>query len=234
MNDSSIARVVGVLFSPTRTFELIRERPTWLVALVILVLLGTAGGYLVGQKLDWEEVARGQLAQSSRQLSEDQIEQSIAITESFGPKMAVVGPLLGGPVIYLLVALLFWVLLKMLGGDFSYKASFATTVHGLMPSGVSALLSLPVIMSRGELDYEAVRSGGLLASNLGAFASEETGAAMLALLSSVDLFSIWSLILLSIGFAVVAKVSQTKAATAVVGLWVVYVLFKVGAAAVSG
>ncbi len=234
MNDSSIARVVGVLFSPTRTFELIREKPKWLVALLILVLLGTAAGYMLGQKLDWENVAQEQLNQSSRQLSEEQREKAIEMTEMLGPKMVIAGPLVAGPAVYLLMGLIFWVLLKLLGGDFSFKTSFATTLHGLMPNGISALLTLPVVMSRSELDYEAVQSGSVLASNLGAFAPEDTGGAVLALLSSVDIFSIWSLALLSIGFAVTAKVSRGKAAAAVIGLWVVYVLFKVGAAAIQG
>lgn len=235
MNDSSLARLVGVLFSPGRTFELIRQRPTWLVALVVLVLLGTLSGYLISDRLDWEDVTREQLAQSSRQLSEEQIEQSIAFTESFAPKMVIVGPLLGGPVIYLLIALLYWVLLRLLGGELTYKASFATTLHGLVPSaGVAVLLGLPVILSRGELSYDVIRTGSVLASNLGSFAPEETSTSMLALLSSVDVFSIWSLILLSIGFAVVARVSRAKAASAIVGLWAVYVLFKIGAAAIQG
>ena len=81
---------------------------------------------------------------------------------------------------------------------------------------------------------EQVNSGTLLASNLGAFAPEETGQAMRTLLASIDVFSIWSVILLSIGFAVVAGVSRAKATVSVVALWIVYILFKVGAAALSG
>ena len=234
MNDSSIARVVGVLFSPEKVFTALREKPTWLVALVVLVVLGTLAGYLVGQKLDWEVVAREQIEQSSRQLSEDQIEGSIEVTEKLGPILVIAVPLLFGPAVYLLIALLFWVILKMLGGDFSYQASFATTLHGMMPSAVQALLTVPVVLGRSELDYEAVETGSVLASNLGAFASEGTSNAMLALLSSVDVFSIWNMILLSIGYAVVGKVSRGKAAAVVLGLWVVYILFKVGSAAISG
>lgn len=233
MSDSSIGRVVGVLFSPTRTFEAIRERPTWLVALVVLVVLGATVGLLLSQKIDWEEVAREQLAQSNRQLSEEQMERAIEVTEAIGSKMVYLGPLLGGPVVYLLIALLFWVLLKLLGGEFSYKASFATTLHGLMPSAVAALLTVPVIMGLGEPDMARVNSGTLLASNLGAFVPEETSHVMRTALASIDVFSIWSLFLLSIGFAVVARVSRAKAATAVVALWIVYILIKVGAAALQ-
>ena len=234
MNDSSLARIAGVLFSPTRTFELIRERPTWLVALVLLVGVGVLGGYLAADKLDWEEIARQQIEQSGRQFSEDQIERQIDIVEGFGPKAMLFGPLIGAPLVYLLIALLIWVLLKMLGADFPYKASLATTLHGLMPTVVSGLLSIPVVLSREELNSEVTRSGSVLKSNLAAFAPEETGNAMLALLSSIDVFSFWSLALLTIGYGVVARVSRGKAAAAVVGLWAVYVLLKVGMAAIGG
>lgn len=234
MDDSSIARIVGALFSPVRTFEAIGQRPTWLLALVLLVGIGVLGGYLAADKLDWEGVARQQIEQSGRQLSEDQIERQIDLIESVGPKGMLVGPLVGAPVVYLLIALLFWVLLKLLGADFSFKASFATALHGLMPTAVSGLLSMPVVLSRDELSSEVTRTGGVLKSNLAAFAPEEAGGAILALLSSIDLFSIWSLTLLTIGYAVVARVSRGKAAAAVVGLWAVYVALKVGMAAITG
>lgn len=234
MNDSSIGRVVGVLVSPTRTFEAIRERPTWLVALVVLVILSVVGGYLVAGKLDVEEVVRESIADSGRQLSDEQLDQAVAIQEKLMPVLSIGGPLVIFPVACLLMALVFWVLLKMLGGEFAYKTSFATTIHGLMPNAISALLTIPVVMARGELGYEEVRSGILLASNLAAFAGEETGKGLIALLASIDLFSIWSLVLLTIGFAVVGKVSRGKAAGVVVGLWAVYVAFKVGIAALFG
>lgn len=234
MNDSSIARVVGVLFSPTRTFEAIRERPTWLVAILILVVLGTITGYLVVGKLDVEEVVRQSIADSGRQLSEDQLQQAIDIQEKLMPVMSLAGPVVFFPAACLLMALLFWVILNVLGGEFPYKTSFATTIHGLLPNGISSLLTLPVVLSRSELSYEQVSSGSILASNLAVFAPEESSTAVRSLLASVDIFSIWSLVLLTIGLAVVAKVPRGKAAAVVVGLWVVYILIKVGAAAVFG
>lgn len=234
MNDSSIARVAGVLFSPTRTFEAIRERPTWLVALVVVVLVSVVASYLVVSRLDVEEVVRDSIADSGRQLSDEQIEGAIDIQEKLMPVFGIAGPLLVFPIACLLMALVIWVVLKMLGGEFPYKTSFATTVHGMIPAGVGSLLTIPVAMSRGELGYEEVKTGSILASNLGSFASEGASKGLVSLLSSIDVFSIWSLILLTIGYAVVARVSRGKAAAVVVGLWVVYIGIKAGLAAVFG
>jgi FtsH-binding integral membrane protein len=56
-------------------------------------------------------------------------------------------------------------------------------------------------------------------------------AALHALLQSVDLFSIWTLILLVIGFSLAAKVSRKSAAAVVIVVWILFVLGKVGFAA---
>jgi hypothetical protein len=54
---------------------------------------------------------------------------------------------------------------------------------------------------------------------------------------SIDIFTIWFLILVTIGLAAIAgskKITTGKTATVVFGFWVVYVLLKVGWAAVFG
>ncbi len=56
---------------------------------------------------------------------------------------------------------------------------------------------------------------------------------MLGLLSSLDLFSVWTVALLAIGYAIATKVSRGKAAGIVIAMWVVYVGVKVGLAALG-
>jgi hypothetical protein len=102
-----------------------------------------------------------------------------------------------------------------------------------MPQVVMALLSIPVILSRPSLGYE-VRNG-LLKSNLAAFLdTSEMSAPLTAALSSLDVFSIWTLILFILGFKEVAKVSMAKAAGTMIILWLLFVGIKMGFAAVFG
>jgi hypothetical protein len=75
------------------------------------------------------------------------------------------------------------------------------------------------------------QGGGILASNLGAFAPESMSPAARALLSSVDFFSLWTVCLMIIGYRIAAKVSATAATAVVLTLWVLYIAFKVGMAA---
>jgi hypothetical protein len=61
----------------------------------------------------------------------------------------------------------------------------------------------------------------------------DSGPALKAALSFFDVIGLWQLVLLVIGMAIVAKVSTGKAATVVVGWWVLGLLVSVAIAAAS-
>ena len=71
----------------------------------------------------------------------------------------------------------------------------------------------------------------MLVSSLRALAPEDASTLTQTLLGSFDLFTIWTLVLLTIGYKVVAKVSTAVASGVVILFWLVYVVGKVGMAA---
>jgi hypothetical protein len=233
MEDSSLGRLISVLISPEKTFRSIAERPTWMVALVVLVLLGAAAGYLVFQKLDMAEVISQSMADRGQQATDEEIERATEMAERFGWVGALVGTLVVAPLGYLLFALVFWVVFKLQGGEFDYRTSLSVTLHGLMPTAVYSLLSLPVIYSRQTIGIEESQRG-VLFSNLAPLAPEEAGTALTALLASIDLFTIWCLVLFAIGYSIVGRISKTSAGVTVVLLWIVYVVIKVGMMSIRG
>jgi len=234
MQESSFGRLVGVLVSPAKTFDAIAARPTWVVAMVALVVIGVITGTLISGKIDFEDVIRQSLEEQGRQLGEEQTQQAIDVGEKIARVMTVVGPLVFQPLIYLLLALVFMVLFKVLGGDLTFVKSLAVMVHGMMPRLVLALLSIPVILGRQEFSAKELESGGVMMSNPGAFLGEDAGLGLVALASSFDVFSIWTVVLLVIGFAAAARISKGTAAGGVVGLWIVYILGKVGLSVLRG
>ncbi len=233
METSSWGRLSGVLFSPTRTFQSIAERPTWLVALLALVIASAAANYIAADRVDFEQLTRDRFEASGRTISEEQIETTIDFQEKWGRTISLVGIVVGGPIVYLLMALVFWVLLKLLDGDLPYRTALSTTLHSLMPWVVASLLTIPVILGREEIGFEELRAG-ILTSNLAILAPEEAGAALTSLLSSIDVFSIWTLVLMVLGFSIAARVSRKASAGAVLGVWAIYVLAKVGLAGLFG
>ena len=81
----------------------------------------------------------------------------------------------------------------------------------------------------GDVDPEH-----LVASNAGALLSTDAPRWQMSLASSLDIFWIWVMLLLAMGFSVTnpKKVSFGKAIGIVFGLWIVWVIMKVGWAAI--
>jgi hypothetical protein len=225
--DTSWGRIPGVLIAPRRTFGAIAERPTALVALVAATLLGAAVIYISFGKIAPEELLRSVEA-SGRTLPP---ELDAVRLHRFSLWSTVIGVLLASPLVTVVAAALFLAGIRLGGGDLDYRRALSVTVHGLLPLALAGLLTLPVILARESVGIEELQGGTLLLSSLGAFAPEDAGPALTALLTSVDLFSIWSLALLVLGFRIVARVSRGAAAVAVGTVWVLGVLLKVGLAA---
>jgi hypothetical protein len=70
-----------------------------------------------------------------------------------------------------------------------------------------------------------------VATNIGAFLPDSTSKAVMALAKSIDIFTIWTLLLVAIGFAAVnPKKLQGKSLSIVLSVWAVYVACKMGMA----
>ena len=139
-----------------------------------------------------------------------------------------------GTVVYLILAAIFLGAFRFFSGsNLAYKMSFATLVHAYLPGVVAALLALPLVLTRPRISMKEAQ-GGLLASNLGAFAPDSMGPALRTLLTSLDFFSLWTLVLLIIGYRATAKVSTASATAVALVLWAIYVAARVGMAAVFG
>jgi hypothetical protein len=234
MRDSSLGRVVGVLTSPERTFKAIKERPTWLVALLLFLIVSSGTYLLMSQRMDMAQIVRESIEQSGREVPEEQLEKIIDFYDRFGTAFGMGTATLAPPIFFLLGSLGIWVAIKLVGAELTFKQNWSTFVHSQMPHAVGALLSLPAILSRDEFHFADVQTGSVLPSNLGYFAPEEAGPAVLSLLSSLDVFSVWALVLLIIGTAAVGRIKRGTAAAAVIACWLLFVLGKAGWATLFG
>lgn len=223
MHDSSFGRLIGVLLSPGKTFESIARRPTWVVPMVVLVIVTTAVTLLLFQKADFMEMMRQQMEAQGQQIPADRAEGM----EGFMKGCTIVS-IVVFPVVLWLVGAAFFLLFNLFGGQLRYPVSLSVLLHSFMPGVVSALLSIPVILSRESFTMKELQSGGrVLKSNLAFLAPEDAGPRLVALLSSLDLFAIWTMVLMVLGYHVAARVSKATAASVVLALWVLLVAIQV-------
>jgi hypothetical protein len=180
------------------------------------------------------QIVRESVEQSGREIPEEQLEKIADLYDRYGVTFGLAATTVGPPFFFLLGSLGVWVAVKLVGAELSFKQNWSTFVHSQMPHAVGAVLSLPAILSRDVFHYADVKTGSVLPANLGYFAPEEAGPALVSLLSSVDVFSLWALVLLILGVSTVGRIKKGPAAAAVITCWVLFVLGKAGWAALFG
>lgn len=227
--DSPLGRIVGVFFAPARTFAAIARRPGWVAPLLLATVLSVLATAVLLPRMDMEAAVREQLAARDEAVSEERIEKIVETQKKFGGLAygwAVVGPTL----VALLLAGVFWLSFKAFGWELSFPQSLGVTSHAFLPNCLSAIL---LVLFAMRLDrFNPADLGDLVRSNPAFLVDRPANPVLHSLLQSLDVFSIWVLVLLVVGYSVSAKVSRGKAAAIVVSIWALYVLGKAGFTAI--
>jgi hypothetical protein len=148
------------------------------------------------------------------------------------------GVFIASPVFVLLVAavvsLVLWGTINFVfGGKASFGAIFAMWFFANLPANIKSLLGIIVIFISDTPETFNIKN--FAPTNVGAFLPVmETNHAVYALATSLDIVSIWCMILMSIGLATVAGVKRSSGYIAVFGWWAIIVLTGVGFAAIQG
>ncbi len=229
MKDLGLGRIVTIFSSPTKTFRSIAERPTWLVALLVQLVLGAVSLGIAAPKIDWRGSIETKLYRAGREMPEG-VEPILGFLEEHGTGSVLSAGVLLGWIIFPLSAFVFLRVFKAMGSDLSFRTSLGVFVHGFMPWAVVSLLSIPILMTTESLN---LYDPGFPTLSLGAFADGETSLELWILLNSIDLFSLWSIVFLVIGYSIAAKIDKFRVAMAVVGLWAAWTVFMVAMAALE-
>jgi tetrahydromethanopterin S-methyltransferase subunit G len=228
---SAPGRVIGAFFSPNPTFRSIAARPSFLLPMILWTLASVAITFVLIPKMDYERLTRQRLEKSGRTMSEEQIQSTVAMQKKIGSKIAVGIGFIGPAVVSLVVTLIFWAAFKAFGWDFTFKQGYGATAHAYLPNVLASLLIVPILAQRESVDPQAV--GDLLRSNLGFLVEKSASPALHSILSSIDVFALWTAILLTIGYAAAARISRKAAGGVVFAIWALFVLGKAGVTALT-
>jgi len=234
---SSVGRIFGAIFNPKPTFESIAQRPTWILPLVLFSLLSIVTIFIFGQRVGWRSFMIRQDQQNSRlqkqmdQMTPEQREKMLDQQTKIAPIFGYVFGVLGIFVVAVIVAAVLMVAFNMMtGGGIGFVTSLGIVTHSWVPGLIAGLLGILVLFLK---DPSTVDIQHLVATNAGAFLSDDAPKWQESLLSSLDLFTFWSMILMGIGYnaANPKKISFGKALGTIVVVWAIYVVCKVGIAA---
>src|ERR1700730_2097418 len=225
----ALGRITGVIVSPTRTFEDIARRPTWVVPLLTLCVLSIIVSGLIAQKTDWRSFFEHQNSKNSRfdQMPQEQKDSMLENQVKYAPKFAFAFGVIFTPIFVLLITLVYWGAFNLFNGAaLTFTTAFGVVSHAFVPLIISSLLAIIILLIKphGDVDPEH-----FLASNLAAFLPDNAPKWLEALGQSVELFWIWTMALVATGFSAAnrKKIKPAGAFLTVFGLWAVWVLGKV-------
>lgn len=219
------ARLAGVFFNPVATMESIARRPDWLVAMLIVMALSFVTNYLAMPHLDM--VTEMTERMSEQGMSEEQIGEA---TERIEKMQKVMGPVSVAltPVWIALLAGILFLAFKVFGAAGTFKQAFAVTTYAWLPLVLKGILTTLLVMRRSDVQMSELMT--IVRSNPAFLVDAKEQPAAFAFLSSIDIFTIFIIFLLVIGFAALARVSRGRAAALIVSLWLIVVLGKTGLA----
>jgi len=225
------ARIAGIFFSPQSTLEDIVRRPSWVLPVILMTVLGAGVAFVMNQKVDWRDVASKRIEENSRaaNMSSEQKEQQISMSAKISPGAAY-GFGIAWPILQaLIVAGVMMLAYNLIGGaGAKFGTSMGIVSHAYFPWILYSLLFILILYLKapGTVDLD-----NPIATNVGAFLPESTPKAVMSLAKSLDIFSIWTLLLISVGFAAASpKKLKGKAFSVAISVWAIYVAIKMGGA----
>jgi hypothetical protein len=230
MNEA--ARLVGVFFSPGKAFADIARKPRWWIPVILMAILGTVYLNAFTQRVGWESVIRPAIENNAntQNLTTQQREQAIATAARFSQYLGYGGSAIGTLFYVFIVAVLFMFLFDtIMGAGIGLKRMMAIVAYGFLPLLIQTALSMVVLFLKDPEDFNLRNP---LMFNVGAYLSSDAPAALRALGSSIDLFSLWIIVLLAIGVSTAGRrISFGKALAGIAIPWAIFVGLKTLAAA---
>ena len=219
-------RIMGVFLDPKKAFASIAARPTWIVPIILMIIVGLAFVFLFTSRVGWDRYfhqiaeTNSRMQQMDAQTRESTIQTQIKVGPIFGYIFGVIGPfltaLIAGGVVLLMC--------KLASLSLTFKQTYAMSAWAMMPRVLAGVLAIVVMYTKRPEDFNLQNP---IAFNIGAFLEPppNTGKFIYSLATSIDLFTIWSILLLAVGITAAArKVSFSKAVILVAAPWIIWVL----------
>jgi len=236
------SRLIGVYFSPGETFPGMANAPRALAPIIAITLLfGLSSVFLASRGVTWEKIAdeQTQKAVASGRLSEEQAAQQREGISRMAPAMKIIMPI-GAAIWAVVMVFAFAGLAKlwgmMLGIENKYMPLVSVTAYAMLAVYIvstAILVILIFIKPVDEFDWTNP-IGSNLAALFTALGVEGLPSFVKGMLSYVDVFYIWKVVLIAIGCTAVSQKLKTSSAMVHAGIVACVIALIGGALAALG
>jgi hypothetical protein len=228
---TEVERIVDTFVAPSKTFSDIRRNASWWVPWLLMSIVGLLMVFVVDKKVGMERAYENQLRLSPKQMDKvDQLPPDQKATQMrIGGKITAYFAY-GSPLLTIIIAAVFAGVLMAtfnfgFGGEVKFRQAMAITMYAFLPGIIKALIATLVVgLGAGEgFTFE-----NQVASNLGGLVDPTSSHFLYSVLTSIDAFTIWTLVLTGIGYSCVTRVKRGTCMGVIFGWWVVVTLAGAG------
>ena len=192
---------------------------------VIAILLGLVLVYAISSHIGWEQTVRQTLTNNPRtaDMPADQKEQIIARGAKAASILGWVGAIVGPPFFTLIIAgILTGIFNGLLGTELKFIQMFAITAYAFLVRGLYTVLLALILYLKPPEEFNIQISPFSPAAYMNHLENPKW---LMSLAGSLDLFTIWTIVLMAIGFSVAAKkLSFSKALITIAIPWLIWVV----------
>lgn len=215
---SLIGRMTRVFTAPSETFEAVSRGHSWrdwLVPVLITTVLAMVALQITMPII--QETARQAVRERVKEMPEDQRDAAVEMAGmATGIASYVMVPVASFVMLFVIGGILLLIGRFGLGGQVSYGQMLSVFAYSSLVGIVAIVVRTPLMLAR---DTAQVYTG------LGLLVPEEMLKTFFGrLLAGIDLFSLWQILVASIGMAVLTRTTTTRAATFLLILWGIWVV----------
>jgi Yip1 domain len=234
------ARIIDTFVAPSKTFNDLRRSASWWAPWLLISVISLIFIYSVGKYVGWEQISRNSIAQSPKRadqfekLPPEQQARQMQISTTITRYIAYATPAVIVIAFLVIAAVLMGTFNLGMGASVPFKVSLAIVVYSGLPGIIGSILATISVVAggmSGSLDREAFDIRNPVATNLAYFMDPMGNKFAYGMASALDLFVIWGIVLMGIGFACNSKVKRGTAIGTVAGWYLFYKLLGAGLAA---
>jgi hypothetical protein len=225
-------RILDTFIAPSKTFADLRRSAAWWAPFLLLAIVSLGFVYVVDQKIGFPKVVENQMqlspkqAERLEQLPPAERQNQLAVQTKWTRNFSY-----GYPVVILIwnlmiTAILFATFKFGASAQTKFWTAYAIVMYASLPFAIRSILSAVSVAAGAAADSFTFQNP--LASNPGYFLNPANGHFLYSVMSALDIFMIWTLILTAIGFSVTGKVKRSTAMVIVFGWYVAFTLISAG------
>ncbi|HLZ40822.1 MAG TPA: YIP1 family protein [Candidatus Sulfotelmatobacter sp.] len=221
------ARIVNTFIAPSKTFTDLRRNASWWGPWIVISIFSLIFIYSIGKQVGFEQVSKNQIEHSKRadqfdKLPADQQARQLQVSTKIVGFFAYGSPAL--ILLYFLISTVaLWATFKVgVSAETTFGQAYAIVMYAGLPGVIGAILGTIALFA--GVNPEGFDINNPVGTNLGYYLDPETtGKFVRGMASALDVTSIWTVILIGIGFACTSKVKRSTAIT-IVAVW--YIAYK--------